>query len=63
MTKDVLDLTEVRFFVLDEADELVAQGSARALVDIHRRIPKHTVRKPRLQVRSRQRTCTHKKKC
>ena len=50
VSKGLLDVTEVRFFILDEADELVAQGNSRAIVEMHRRIPKQTARKPRLQV-------------
>jgi superfamily II DNA/RNA helicase len=45
-----LDVTEVRFFILDEADALVAQGLGRQITEMHRRIPKQTARKPRLQV-------------
>ena len=51
ISKDQLDVTEVRFFILDEADALVSQGCSRQIAEMHRRIPKQTARKPRLQVR------------
>jgi len=49
ISKDKIDLTEVRFFVLDEADELVKQNS-RSIIDLYQKIPKVSMRKRRLQV-------------
>lgn len=47
-----LDLSQVRFYVLDEVDGLLTQGHGALLENIYGKIPKETADGKRLQVQA-----------
>lgn len=49
-----LDLSAVRFFVLDEADRLLDTGSSDAILKLWRLFPKQHVGVHRMQVKPRE---------
>eukprot|EP00732_Lithocolla_globosa_P001682 Lithocolla_globosa_v1_NODE_895_length_3120_cov_46.944535.p1 type:complete len:447 gc:universal NODE_895_length_3120_cov_46.944535:1499-159(-) len=50
ITNNYIPLEEVRFLVLDEADDLITRGDASMIQNLYSKIPKTTPTKKRLQV-------------